>query len=100
MQPFADKLYELFNSDTQIAQNVVLSDTNSWAYTLHRNSFALADIKGELSEVEIRCQNNRARYTAQADNVWSIPDSWGECRVHVRGAKSSGFEFIELSNQS
>lgn len=97
-RPYVEKINDLIASDAMLVNNGVLEEDSNWGYSLLRNNFALTDIQGRLDMVDIRCQNYRAKYTAEADNIWSIPESWGECRVHITGAPNSQFKLVENPN--
>ncbi len=98
LKPYAEQIEELFTSDTHLTRRVELADSSSWAYTLVRNRFALTDLQGEFDTLDVRCQNHRAKYTVEADNIWTIPESWGTCRVHINATPNSQFQFVELAN--
>jgi TonB family protein len=66
-----------------------------WQYLPLRRNFRLADIDGNLNKLEIRCDWKRVTDTARAGVRWTIPESWGSCRVIVFGENGTSFNVLE-----
>lgn len=96
LAPFADKINSLIESDTPITRTETLDADKPWGYKLIRNSFSLTNLKGELDELEVRCKTRRSTYTIAPDVVWTVPESWGECRIYVKGEKDAQFTLVEI----
>ncbi len=69
---------------------------DSWTITPLRKHFTLANIKGTLSSIEMRCDNKRYESDVTEMVEWHIPDSWGTCRVHIYGEPGTTFEMLML----
>ena len=51
---------------------------------------------GELGKVEFRCDWQRYVDDAREGVTWTIPESWGDCAVVVRGQPGSTFKLFEI----
>lgn len=67
-----------------------------WIYRPLRNSFAFAEIDGDVDNLEIRCQWQRVVDDVAEDKTWEIPESWGECRILVFGEPGTTFKLLEI----
>jgi len=92
------QLTEFLASDQHLFVKVDLQNSGRYFHELARNKFAFANINGKVDTVEVRCETRRERFTVAEDFVWSIPASWGECRVMVKGDSQTTFELVEISN--
>ena len=71
-----------------------------WVHELSRRSFSLDQIQGEIEVVDIRCARGTTRYYSVAQDVkWSIPESWGDCGVYIKGKEGTTFAFYEHPNE-
>lgn len=100
LSPYAEQVKTLIGSDDNIFVPGTLKGEDPWFHTLARNKFAFSNIQGVVSDVELRCQSRREKFTVAEDNTWHIPPSWGQCRVMVRGEAGSTFEIVEVSSAS
>jgi TonB family protein len=99
LTPYVTKIQSILDSDALLMVAAAIDNEGIWFHQLSRNSFSLADIQGELDEVEIRCVNKRTRTTFAKDTDWTIPASWGQCTVFVKGDVDSQFTLVELPNE-
>ena len=83
-------------SDNHIFVKVELKDAGEYFHLLARNDFAFANIKGKVDTVEVRCESQRQKFTVAEDFIWSIPASWGQCQVMIKGDSQTTFELIEV----
>lgn len=97
--PYVTQIREILDGEDALIVQANIDHKGSWFHKLSRNSFSLADIKGELDEMEIRCANKRTRTTVANDTDWTIPASWGQCTVFVKGDENNHFKLIELPNK-
>jgi hypothetical protein len=56
-----------------------------WYYALVRNEFTLTNITGNLTKMDIRCENKRDIHTIKNNNTWKTPDAWQQCHVYIFG---------------
>jgi TonB family protein len=71
-----------------------------WWHSLSRNRFSIDMVDGELSEIEIICQNSVVSVVFDQEMVWTANRDAGGCRIRVFGDSASTFRLIELPNES
>lgn len=96
LAPYAEKIQIGIQKQQKIIRPAVINEHGNIFHKLTYSSFALSDIKGQLDELEVRCQNKRSRFTVSTDSILSIPKSWGQCSVMVKGDKKAAFYIVEL----
>ena len=96
-QPIIETIKEQIASNKHISIDMEIDDRELLFHTLVRNQFAFDSIKGDLDSVEVRCQSHREKFTVAEAHIWTIPESWGECRVMVKGDEGTSFELIEVA---
>jgi TonB family protein len=100
-RPIIEKLTEMIGSDQilRIEAKVITNDqctncNSSWDFSPVRRVFALNNISGELTSIEIRCDHKRFE-SKVSDNVqWNIPDHYGSCRVTIFGDPGTTFDVL------
>ncbi len=66
----------------------------SWMHKPLRGSFALASVDGRLDEIRASCDHKTFTAKAEVGLSWTIPESWGSCRIRVTGAPGTSFQFV------
>jgi hypothetical protein len=67
-----------------------------WVHDLMRRSFSVADVSGRIDTFDVRCERGTRRYETYPDNdIWQVPESWGECGVYVKGERGTTFTLNE-----
>lgn len=97
LQNTIDDVIAMIASDEHLVTDVNLRDSGRYFHSLARNKFAFIDIVGNLSTVEVRCETHREKFTVAEQYVWSIPASWGQCRVIVEGQQGANFALVEIN---
>ncbi|MEP2654032.1 MAG: energy transducer TonB [Paraglaciecola sp.] len=100
LEAYAAKIKEVLTGEQPIARTATLLGSRNWTHKLSRDRFTMTNVNGQLDEMEIRCDNKRSRSTIANDSTWTIPKSWGQCTVFVKGAKNSSFTLVEESSQA
>jgi len=85
-------------SEQQLIVDINIKERGNYFHTLTRKHFAFLDIEGTLETLEVRCDSHREKFTVAEEFVWSIPDSWGKCRVMVDGEQGTSFSLVEVNN--
>jgi TonB family protein len=70
---------------------------NSWNFSPVRNDFTLANIRGTLKSIDMRCDNKRFESDVTEFVEWHIPKSWGSCQVHIYGEPGATFDVLMLT---
>lgn len=100
LEKYAQQLASLLQGDTPLVKEQEINERGIFLHRLSRSQFALADIKGELNTLDIRCDNHRTKYTVAEDTTWQIPVKWGTCHVLFEGDKGTRFKVVELQKTS
>ena len=87
-------------SDKQITVAGEINNNGRWSHSLARRSFALTNIDGRLDKLEVRCSRKFSSFTVSDQTEWQIPDSWGDCNIHLLGQEQSQFNLVELNSNS
>ncbi|MDK2595388.1 energy transducer TonB [Pseudoalteromonas obscura] len=95
LAPYIDKVHELVEDDSKHIWVKGEITRSLWRHKLARNAFTISDIKGDLTSLEIRCDNHYSKYEVQPQQKWSIPASWRGCQVYIHGGKGAHFSLIE-----
>ncbi len=87
---------EYLNSDQNVFVNASIENEGVFFHRLARQSFGFTNIEGKLETVEVRCDSKREIYTVAPDNIWKIPQSWGQCQLLVSGDEQTSFDLVEV----
>lgn len=88
---------ELFFAEARIGGNPNCETCESqWQYQPLRRAIEIADIDGELGNLELRCEWQRFVDEARQGVTWNIPESWGDCSLVVHGETGSTFKLFEI----
>jgi hypothetical protein len=95
----AGKIREFVDGDQAIATHALI-ETSVWPYRLLRRKFSIDTVDGKIKGIDIRCDWHRARDAAvEVGKVWTIPPSWGSCRLYVHGSEGTTFRLMELLDE-
>lgn len=80
-------------------QNVGRIESNGyWVHRLLRRSFAFGDVPGGALElVDLRCTGATRRFSPMPDAILAIPETWGDCRLYMKGDEGTTFAFEEYA---
>nr|WP_136251342.1 energy transducer TonB [Ningiella ruwaisensis] len=99
LETYKEKVEAVIASEESIVIPGELDEDGRKYHTLARNRFGFTDIRGELDVVEVRCDTRYEVYTVAEDTVWTIPESWGQCRLLMKGSELTAFSIVELPKQ-
>ena len=66
-----------------------------WYYKPVRRTFSFANLSGNVTRFEARCENHRVQASVDTGKEWTLAPEWGSCRVFVFGDDGATFEFVE-----
>lgn len=89
-------LRKLVASDQTLSLEGKIEQYGYWHHTLLRRSFAIDEVMGRIEQVDIRCERCTQRFSMSTTSTWTIPESWGACRVYLNGDDGTTFTFHEL----
>jgi tetratricopeptide (TPR) repeat protein len=100
-RPIIEKLTELIGSDQVLrieakvgTNGECINCNNSWNFSPVRRVFALSNISGKLTSMEIRCDHKRFEFKVSDDVEWNIPDKLGSCNVTIYGDPGATFDVL------
>jgi hypothetical protein len=67
----------------------------SWEYVPVHRTVSLADAKGRLDQVILRCTRKTVTIPATTETAWTIPAKLGQCAVEVTGEPGATFTLID-----
>ncbi|MDG5497731.1 energy transducer TonB [Niveispirillum sp. BGYR6] len=67
----------------------------SWEYVPVHRTVSLADAKGRLDQVILRCTRRTVTIPATTDTTWTLPAKLGQCAVEVTGEPGATFTLID-----
>lgn len=99
----ADEIEALVASNSLLYRDAVIgaddgceSCDRQWQYKPLRRAVEIAEIDGELNDIELRCDWQRFVDQAREGVSWEIPDSWGDCSIVVHGTPGTTFKLFEI----
>ena len=96
LQPSYEKMLELVRGEQLLIVDGKIGEYDYWVHDLLRRSFSIADVVGRLDALDVRCERGTRRYSAvPADTVWTVPESWEDCGIYVKGEPGATFAFHE-----
>lgn len=66
-----------------------------WYYKPARRTFSFANLSGNVTSFEARCENQRVQGPVESGTEWTLAPEWGSCRVFVFGDDGATFDFVE-----
>jgi TonB family protein len=99
-QPY-DAMAELVAAQNVLVTPAEIGEHDYWIGHLLRRSFALDGIEGRVDVVDIRCERGTARYGFKGeDELWTVPASWGDCGIYIKGEAGTTFAFQQYPSGS
>lgn len=72
----------------------------TWQHTATRPIFAIANLKGNLSRIQVSCPGRPTQtIDYKPDMAWQLPSAAGSCAVHITGEEGAQFSFIEIARE-
>ncbi|MDJ0711650.1 MAG: energy transducer TonB [Woeseiaceae bacterium] len=90
--------------DALVAQATIYNPCNCeageplWHYKPARRTFSFANLSGNVTRFEARCEKQRIRGQVEADQFWTLEPEWGNCRIFVFGEDGATFEVLEYAD--
>ena len=97
LTPTYEQIERVIAGPQRLAINAEIGQHDYWVHDLMRRSFSMSNVNGRIDAVDIRCKRGTRRYdTYPGDEIWQVPDSWGEeCGVYINGEPGTTFTFEE-----
>ncbi len=101
LDPFIEQVSALVESDDLLFAEARIGDNPNcetcaslWQYRPLRRSIPIAEVDGELGNLEFRCEWRRFVDQAREGVAWDVPESWGDCTLVVHGESGSTFKLF------
>jgi TonB family protein len=98
-KPFYKQITDYLASDEPNEIDAMIGERDFWRYELSRNGFIIDKVEGQLTNLELRCDFKHSELLVETGNLWTIPESWGECSVYIYGDKDTRFTFRDVHNK-
>ena len=102
IQARADEIRALVEGDEDlVASATVYNPCNCeagealWYYKPARRTFSFANLSGNVTRFEARCEKQRIEGAMETGKTWTLAPEWGNCRVFVFGDDGARFDFVE-----
>lgn len=102
LRTYIDRVRNIIDSESIIAVSgrIDAADdcddcSNNWHYDPLRRKVRIAEVDGELGNIELRCAWRRIVDKARPGKSWDLPEDWGDCSIIVFGEPGSSFTLYE-----
>ncbi len=99
LSPYYNQVTAYLKSDKPIIINAQISKRDFWSYQLERSAFIIDNVVGNLTNLEVRCDNHHSQFLVESGNKWQIPESWGSCSVYVFGDTNAKFTLADVHSE-
>jgi hypothetical protein len=72
-----------------------LGDETSWFFRLLKDRFQVDQVQGDVAQIKLRCERKYVLFQHQEDVIYTISDSYGDCRMEVVGKRGTTFRLIQ-----
>lgn len=91
------RIEQVIAGDTTLSFPGEIGEHDYWVHRLVRRSFSVVNIEGSLEELSIRCPHRRVAFTPlTGEQTWTVPASYGTCRIFLKGRQGTTFELYEF----
>jgi len=97
LEPINSEVVRIVAGPRIVRQEGRIDEHNYWVHRMLRRSFSFGDVKnGQLEVVDLRCTRANRRLISVPENaVLKLPESWGDCRVYIKGDPGTTFSYEE-----
>ncbi|WP_412971401.1 energy transducer TonB [Glaciecola sp. MF2-115] len=95
LQVVAVQVTSLLEDGAALARPGYIRDNYFWYHKLTYNTFSIIEVKGDIDELQLRCDLETTVYKFKPNNTWTIPESWGDCSVLLNGEADTTFTLVE-----
>jgi hypothetical protein len=67
-----------------------------WSHSLTTRTFTIAAVDGRIRAIRLACDANDAQLEYDEALDWTIPPSWGACRLEIDARRGTTFAFYEF----
>ncbi|MFY8351530.1 energy transducer TonB [Pseudoalteromonas sp. SSM20] len=96
LTPYYEQITAYLASDKPLVIDAKIGERDFWSYQLERSGFVIDNVSGNLTNLEVRCDNYHSQFLVESGNKWQIPESWGRCSVYVFGDANAKFRLADV----
>lgn len=74
----------------------VLIEGRPWSHDLTEQVFTIANVYGEIDEIDLRCARHSGRLEYEPGAEWNLPPAWAPCTLQVDGSPGTSFSLYEF----
>jgi TonB family protein len=67
-----------------------------WRHAPSRRTFAIADLDGNIRDIDVECDRRKTSLEYMEDVEWSLPQSWGNCEIFIDARRDTTFTLYEF----
>jgi hypothetical protein len=90
-----------FDALPSYAVNAAIPDTkdgDGFEMYLYRRYFGFTNIVGQLNQLKVNCMERAAASPIAASVEWSVPKSWSDCSIFVKGTPGTTFQIVQFAS--
>jgi TonB family protein len=73
-----------------------IDEDKIWRHDLSLRSFTVTDVRGELTDIEIRCEGQNRKLDFKANIEILVPPKWNNCSARFSGSPGAEFKIVEF----
>ena len=92
------ELLEIKSNNDYYSLQAEIDESLFWTIELHKSSFFINDVVGQIDELKLRCDSAFRLFPFQENEQYQISDSWGTCSLEVIGYPDTTFSLFQTSS--
>ncbi len=96
LQDTARRIAEILESSQPLNISGSISSARPWSHALSRSGFEFHGVVGRIYHLDLRCEQRAEEIAFETQRAFTVPESWGACRLYVHGEAGTTFNFVEF----
>ena len=97
-QPYRNvlsQIEDIKSGDAAFAMTESLSNRGTRNLELFKSTFYFDQVQGSIEQIKLRCQQKFLSFTFNIENSYSIPSSYGICKMEIIGDPNTTFSLVQ-----
>ena len=97
-QPYRNvlsQIEDIKSGDAAFAMAESLSNRGTRNLELFKSTFYFDQVQGSIEQIKLRCQQKFLSFTFNIENSYSIPSSYGICKMEIIGDPNTTFSLVQ-----
>ena len=97
-QPYRNvlsQIEDIKSGDAAFAMKEILSDRGTRHLELFKGTFYFDQVEGSIEQIKLRCQQKFLSFDFNIENSYSIPASYGTCKMEIIGDPNTTFNLVQ-----